>query len=37
MAANSGAGVPLCDLQVQYRDLQPQLDVRVTQLKARYG
>jgi dTDP-4-amino-4,6-dideoxygalactose transaminase len=26
MAANSGAGVPLCDLQAQYRDLQPQLE-----------
>ena len=34
MAANSGTGVPLCDLQVQYRDLQPQLEAALERVLA---
>jgi dTDP-4-amino-4,6-dideoxygalactose transaminase len=34
MAAISGAGVPLCDLQAQYRDLQPQLEAALERVLA---
>jgi dTDP-4-amino-4,6-dideoxygalactose transaminase len=34
MAANSATGVPLCDLQVQYRDLQPQLEAALERVLA---
>jgi dTDP-4-amino-4,6-dideoxygalactose transaminase len=34
MAANSGVGVPLCDLQAQYRELQPQLEAAVARVLA---
>jgi dTDP-4-amino-4,6-dideoxygalactose transaminase len=34
MAAISGAGVPLCDLQAQYRDLEPQLEAALQRVLA---
>ena len=34
MAANMGAGVPLCDLQAQYRELQPQIEEAVARVLA---
>ena len=32
MAAVNTAGVPLCDLQTQYRDLQPQIEAALKQV-----
>lgn len=34
MTANSGAGVPLCDLQAQYRELRPQLESALARVLA---
>src|SRR5262249_14342118 len=32
MTATLGAGVPLCDLQTQYRDIQPQIEEAVARV-----
>lgn len=34
MAANGGVGVPLCDLQAQYRELRPELEAAVLRVLA---
>jgi hypothetical protein len=34
MAANSGAGIPLFDLQAQYRELQPELEAAAARVLA---
>ena len=32
MTATHGSGVPLCDLQAQYRELRPQLEANQTRV-----